>query len=1035
MADKRQDFQEAQPGLMVFHTPPYTLQGPYRKLVIFLVGESPTAGINARQFENAKGWINALRDLDKLGGAKGSANSLCSLCILGPTFSGSLPSLAGVLDPKGGNAIISGSVTSTPDINWFRKLKGVRFAAFQENDDLVINRYCRLLTNLGYHKPKLAILSEDQTAYGYAGTGSSALSECEQKDGGPLELYYPRDIASLRSAYAKQSPVGGGQSAQQNAGRLPENLSESGVEQRNAVRTYGGEQTPLSQESTLFEVVDLLKQHRIEFILLKTSNVLDDIFLTDFFTRTYSEARIVILNSDLMFRRSTATQGFRGTMTLSTYPLLPWEQDWTFPEESSPQQRHRAFADANSEGLYVATRFLIQSIQNQVWAPQFDPPLKDYGPPSWLPNHWHKRPPTWLSVLGAGQAWPIAVIDEETPSSPASTLPEVDTGANPGHAELKLPRSIRICFITAFLWSWWHLASCWYVGNPWRIQSWPCFPHSPGLWYRVLVFFGCMLLALLPIIFSILTVRPGPTFARVSSLSLYIFFFFLFVLSWAALIGAYVRAPDARARPSTAASIPTCATEEAKFWLEQGPVARWMQENPRKCIGAGGVLFLLVAALIFYEVMKVMGDDATGIFTVWRSVNLFNGVSPLTPLLLLVAGGYGWFWYTVKGLALFNDDRPRLPKTEDLGDRDRRNSMLSLQDAGGRIEQAAKPFDAFYVMAVASLFLILFLTLPPLVRSLGTEKYALVYSLWLCFYIALIFADAWQMRRIWTPLRELLHRLDRLPLRRTLDAIQEFSWGTVWKMSGDAGHRDTLLSRQDESLGHLRNQLEVAQLDPGFMAQLDKSRSAFEKYANCRDSSVADLDCLANAQKELAKTAGAFYKQILRPQWDKEKQSLIQDLSQPHPESAASDTRKLSFPSIPEYQRQAEEFFALSCLAFIQNILGRMRTIASGGLWLFMTATISVVSYPFDPRPLLDGIFLFLFVLVGVIIFIVYSEIHRNTTLSHITNTTPGQLGWAFWGRIVTLGIGPLLALLAALFPEMAGVLTSWLEPSVQAIK
>lgn len=104
-------------------------------------------------------------------------------------------------------------------------------------------------------------------------------------------------------------------------------------------------------------------------------------------------------------------------------------------------------------------------------------------------------------------------------------------------------------------------------------------------------------------------------------------------------------------------------------------------------------------------------------------------------------------------------------------------------------------------------------------------------------------------------------------------------------------------------------------------------------------------------------------------------------------------------------------------------------------LWLFIAATISVASYPFDPRPLLGGIFLFIFIVVAMITIFVYAQMHRDTTLSHITNTNPGELGLDFWIKLVALGIGPLLALLTALFPDMAGFLASWLQPSVQAIK
>ena len=97
--------------------------------------------------------------------------------------------------------------------------------------------------------------------------------------------------------------------------------------------------------------------------------------------------------------------------------------------------------------------------------------------------------------------------------------------------------------------------------------------------------------------------------------------------------------------------------------------------------------------------------------------------------------------------------------------------------------------------------------------------------------------------------------------------------------------------------------------------------------------------------------------------------------------------------------------------------------------------TLAVSSYPFDPLNVLGGIFLTVFVAVGGLTVLVYSQISRDATLSHITNTTPGELGMDFWLRLVGFGIGPLLALLTTLFPSIADFAVSWLQPGVQALK
>jgi hypothetical protein len=65
----------------------------------------------------------------------------------------------------------------------------------------------------------------------------------------------------------------------------------------------------------------------------------------------------------------------------------------------------------------------------------------------------------------------------------------------------------------------------------------------------------------------------------------------------------------------------------------------------------------------------------------------------------------------------------------------------------------------------------------------------------------------------------------------------------------------------------------------------------------------------------------------------------------------------------------------------------------------------------------------------------VYAGMNRDAALSHITNTPPGELGGQFWLQLITFGIGPLVGLLTTLFPSITEFATSWLQPSVQALK
>ena len=84
---------------------------------------------------------------------------------------------------------------------------------------------------------------------------------------------------------------------------------------------------------------------------------------------------------------------------------------------------------------------------------------------------------------------------------------------------------------------------------------------------------------------------------------------------------------------------------------------------------------------------------------------------------------------------------------------------------------------------------------------------------------------------------------------------------------------------------------------------------------------------------------------------------------------------------------------------------------------------------------ILGAIFLSVFVLISGLMVLVYSQMSRDATLSHITNTNPGELGIEFWVRLVGFGVGPLIGLLTTLFPSITDFVFSWLQPGMQSLK
>ena len=146
------------------------------------------------------------------------------------------------------------------------------------------------------------------------------------------------------------------------------------------MRTYGGQLTPLAQESVLFSIAEVLKAKQIEFVVLRSTNSLDQI-LSQFLRRSFPDARLVIDGSDLLFRRGAEGTSLRGVMMLSTYPLLTWQPDWT-SKARYERASYRIFGQDNAEGLYIAARELLLGDPTRL-----DPPpsvqIADYAPPAW----------------------------------------------------------------------------------------------------------------------------------------------------------------------------------------------------------------------------------------------------------------------------------------------------------------------------------------------------------------------------------------------------------------------------------------------------------------------------------------------------------------------------------------------------------------------------------------------------------------------------------------------------------------------------
>jgi hypothetical protein len=1047
-------------------------------LFVFLVGEKPTTGINRIQWDNALEWIN------RHAGKKDADHALR---ILGPTFSGSAPSVARALVDSREQAsnfsnvlIYTGTMHGCSSFRWLTDelhksyAVPVRAADFNENDAIEVDRYFRYLSDRGHSVSEVAILSEDETAYGglpdvpSAVGGAKPVTACEPSypiGSAPLHLYYPRDISSLRSAYQEQSifsPPTGDKSSTAHVVLQPL-AAKSTHNSTDTIATFSGPNSALAQEAQMYGIVDSLKTHGIRFVILRSTSSLDNLFLTRFLHRAYPDAFIVTIGADLLFGREIDSTEFRGVEALTAFPLLPRGQDWTRSAFNFARHAHRVFGSDTMEGEYLAARFLItdpDAVPSEpspyIHPPKSDVPIPDFRSPFWEPeSSGTVAPTTWLSVVGRDGYWPVAVLTEPLsrlvpPVSPASTvaamaLPtgsETATKGTPALWKVSLSPTWKFCCGLAMLAVCLHFYAC-LCGRRRENQSMfiQFVPHS-GKRQLFLIGFGWATIGSV----VILMLRCSGRISSLLESSNSLWFSVLYFASWLACLGIVLdiglrslgepRSLRIQALRTWARRLRTSAIDGHSVYKRVVSAVVWIAFPFALLIGA-----YWVGTRIFDY------SSPNGVPTAYRAVHLTNGVSPMVSLLLLLIGFYFWFWHTLSGLALLAQGRPILPRKEYLA-----RSMARISDEmAENIELRAIPFPGLrqgwvYLFPVAVCALPLYALhhqgpdgFDPILHSLENHAFNETLHALLALALYILLFECAQLLSTWLSLKRLLLALNRTPLRRTFAALQGLSMDSLWSLSGTSSRaRYTIFSHQLESLLRLRNVLcpipprgsKDAQIRASIEAACERGRRFVEKRSKTADlAMVYDRDG-RQSREEFCHCTEQILTGLILPGWLSETSSL--DLRN---DGEKADSNFVPPLSKDEPTCHGEEFVCLIYVGYLQNLLARMRTMVLSIIGVLAGFAFSLAFYPYVPRPTLAVVLLIMVVLLGSAVALVYAGLERDATLSRITNTEPGKLGLGFWVRYGSFIGVPIFGLLVAQFPAITDFVTSWIEPGLNAAK
>ena len=1064
-------------------------------LIVFLVGEQPTRGINQDQWLNAIHWIAlqaAKRAPDK--------DDPSPLRILGPGFSGSLPSLERNLQAIYGTAaskdsdaarlkagfpsarILSGSVRSCSSIRWFQgKLQSLEgntlFDTFQENDDVLIDRFLRYLKGQGTEGKDVAIISEDETAYANPQEAEPApvtpkqLHSCEPHyslESRPLHLSYPRDISALRTAYDKQSIFNTSSSTQHTARRIlqqsDDDLPDASTNNGDTVPAFSGDVTPVAEEAVLYGIVSYLRTHHTRFLLLRCSNQLDFLFLTRFFHQAYPEGRIVTVGTDLLFRREIDSTEFRGVMALSTYPLLPNNQHWSAlfskSSEGTPGHTHRVFEDGNQEGEYIAARYLFwdpgpgSSRRDLLKQPlPFLPDIPDSADPFWLSGSLdpgrETHAPAWLGVVGRDGYWPIAVLippkQESVSSSPPTTIAHITTAqeryeTDPGH----LDRANHSLYLRTSL--------------SWKLAT---IAAAFLLLYQIFAVMRGSALAGYWLFFPFRSVVSIP---QAVLLGLNCVFASMLLLAPLSILWVSPRMFAHDGGVMTASAVAFIALAAL---LDR--VYRRLPRTGFLCLAATLATFIGISAAALHSSLS----EANSQPLTDRIAHLTSGISPLLPVLFLFLGFYLWSWQTLAGNSLLCCGRPMLPGVRGperaLGwlhwpFKQRQVSVspdsppLSEDDpclcdaqyrisqtTGNRILYAAAPFSVpplvlIPCVSVLSVILLCFSRDLPLLTMEG-RAFALCINLGLLAACLLTTAEAARLFTTWTELKRLLTALDQTRLRRTFARLRAVDAQSLWSVSGNVGRvQFHFFSEQLDAASRLLR-LSSPGLPGLAAAVLCGHHFVCESAAHVQTGPRWEepLSCLGSADRTsirhiFSNAVAEILNKVLIPAWEAEKSSL--NLGESAGLKAADTGASPTTMPLSEDQsiRTAEEFVCLHYIAFIQNVLARMRSMVLSMATLFVAVCLAISFYPFVPRTEIGIWMLANLLVIGGSVLHVYAAMERDATLSHIASSEPGRLGRTFWLKSAGFLTAPILGILTTQFPSIADTVLAWVQPGLDAI-
>ena len=1014
--------RESQPGVLLFRWDGARRDEGPNLLFIFVASDTSTAGINGAQFARAVDYVDLVCSLH--GQRHGGCDNDDRISVMGPTFSGSLFSMRRLSQAQKNVSFtaFSGTVSSSQAMQ-FQDLGPnctdpntckVVFRSLVHDSESAREEFLAALQSTGSinctEPVQVAILSEAGTSYGASSHADGKETGTDNRDKKCTvdNFVFPREIASLRNAYQSNQQATPSQPANAvgNQSNLPFNLADQESNEGDEPPGFAAQLGPLSKESVLMDFAAEFRRKHYRYVGISASNVLDTLFLANYLRTACPDARLFILNSDLLFERNQDNVPYIGMLSVTTYPLIGKNRD-----RFNLLQPERPFADQYEEGQYNAAIAAMQSVvpedEPKTHYSELNDPFSATSPDNIIPD----RLPLWMTAVGTGGYWPVQKILPvgEGVVNNAGPLSLDERDFSPAWSTVSI-LLIALSFLQIIV-----------LGR--------ASPLSTRLHDFAITGAAC---------------AQRVFFIQVASATLALCLAMVLTPAWrfGSMSGGYVTAIGGLGIVAITGLVAICIRLQMICWKISKNCSERRDESKRSDVAIAlhiGVWLVAMVAEFVWLGLQGNSADHYGYFFAYRVVHLATGVSPLTPLLPLQAAMYIWCLLEIWRLRFHDRARPRLDAQPGLPGFDTEN-------------QIARSISGFflnlnYLLGCAVVFGVWMFFLHPGHPFVIFEhrSFSFFYAALLGAIVLAMLTSGFRLVQTWSGLHKLLQDLERSSFCGIFKYIQASGWSPIW-YSGGPQEEWSRMARCFNLLEDInRDTPDASPVKKDLVAVINARQSIRETYREVmstvddkqRDLFLVSLaDKFGNIRVKLAEIMNTLALQ-LNDFWSQH------GFEQDGNEAAGKDEKPVTVysrdPEKPDpeetLRQKAQEYVALCYVAFIRGTLEHIKHMLIFLAVSFSLVLISLNVYSFEPHQSLIWSFTAIFGVIGITVVGVLMEAYRDTILSRISGTTPNELGTHFYVRLIAYGAGPLLTLLATHFPAIGRYLLSLFQPGLEALK